>query len=239
MKLKTAKNAEQLQHSAYRVLRPIVRVLRECGLSQRGLVAAAQSACKLYPKVNNRGVWIEHSEYLELADVVTVWVRNVEFINESGDPIKLKIHGRGKSFSYLLRKAHVRLNRKRALQQLESLGAVKVCDRGRSVRLVSHVLITVRNRHFLIAPTLVELRRFAETIEHNVCERPSPRQGRMHRLAQSATVDPAQLPEIERFVRLNGQSFVDSVDEKLTSCAAKTRKARTVKYGVGVYAFVD
>jgi hypothetical protein len=94
-------------------------------------------------------------------------------------------------------------------------------------------------KRFLAAPMLNEIRRFAETIEHNVCNDPGPYEGRMQRSAYSATLDPEQFAEVQRFVRLSGQTFLDAVDEKLASCSLPSGHKRSLKYGVGVYVFVD
>jgi hypothetical protein len=94
-------------------------------------------------------------------------------------------------------------------------------------------------RRFVAAPMLNEIRRFAETVEHNLCDDPGPGDGRIHRWAQCASLDPKEFPEAQRFIRLNGQTFLDAVDEKLSSCALKGNNKRGLRYGVGIYAFVD
>jgi hypothetical protein len=87
---------------------------------------------------------------------------------------------------------------------------------------------------------LNEIRRFAETVEHNLCDDPGPGGGRIHRWAQCASLDPKEIPEVQRFIRLNGQTFLDAVDEKLGSCALKgNNKHGGVRCGVGIYAFAD
>ena len=238
MNRKNLRDVYAVEQGAYHVMRPIVRVLRACGLSQTGLLSAVRRASARYTKSPVKGVWIEDERNLELADVVMIWARDVDFIDESGQPLKLNLRGSGKSFPELLRRANVSMRPHQALRYLLSLGSVRLCDRGRRVRLVSHVLLTVMRNRFLISPILKELKRFAETIEHNICEAPGPMEGRMHRWAQNACLTPRQLPEVQRFVRLSGQTFLDSVDEKLSACAAKTGRSG-VKYGVGVYVFVE
>jgi hypothetical protein len=94
-------------------------------------------------------------------------------------------------------------------------------------------------KSFLAAPLLNEIRKFAETLEHNVCNSPGPYKGRMQRSAHSTTLDPEQFTEVQRFVRLSGQTFLEGVHEKLASCSLPRGHKRGLEYGVGVYVFVD
>jgi hypothetical protein len=126
-----------------------------------------------------------------------------------------------------------------ALGHLQALGSVRVCENGHKVRLVSHVLLATMGKKFLVAPMLNQIRKFAETVEHNVCNTPGPFDGRMQRSAQSTTLDPEQVTEVQRFVRLSGQAFLDGVDEKLASCSLSGGHKGGLTYGVGVYVFVD
>jgi hypothetical protein len=173
-----------------------------------------------------------------------VWAGDPAFIDEAGSPVKLTLEGgpgpgpRADSFPYLLKKAGVSLAADRALEQLRALGSVQRCDRGRRVRLVSHVLTGVMGDRFLAAPMLDAIRRFAETVEHNLCASPAAAERRMHRSAGCASLDPRELGEVQRFVRSSGEAFLDAVDEKLHSCARKDAKER-LRYGVGVYVFMD
>ena len=225
--------------AVYDVLRPIVRVLKASGIEERTIQSAVRKAYGSKTAGPVRGIWLDHSKFVSLADAVTVWARDPEFIDEAGAPMKLTLGPGRHSLSALLKRAHVTLRPEHALRDLEALGSVKVCEGGRQVRLVSHVLLTVSGKRFLAAPMINEIRRFAETVEHNLCESPGPMEGRMHRWAQCDTLDSRQFTEVQRFVRLSGQSFLDAVDEKLSSCIAKRHEKRRVLYGVGIYVFVD
>ncbi|MGH8260293.1 MAG: hypothetical protein ACREUG_11435, partial [Steroidobacteraceae bacterium] len=128
----------------------------------------------------------------------------------------------------------------KALAQLRLVGSIRPCDRGRRVRLLSNVVIPVMGRQFIAPPMLDSIRRFAETVEYNLCEGPRPGEGRMHRWAICAALDPSQLGEAHRAVRSTGQTFLEAIDEKLGSCATKPgAKRRGVTFGVGLYVFVD
>ncbi len=227
------------QKSVFDVMRPVVRILRASGVGESDIRSATARACRQYARNPARGIQLEHVPFLELADIVMVWARDPEFIDETGSPMKLRLSGPASSFESLLKKAGVTLRADSALDQLEALGSVQRCDRGRRVRLVSNVLLTVRGKQFVAGPLLDSIRRFLETIEHNFCEAASAHDGRMHRWAFCSSLDPAQFAEAQRFVRLSGQAFLDAVDEQLGSCTTRRGKKSGRPYGVGVYVFVD
>ncbi len=247
---------KESQRAAFEVLRPIVHLLRAAGVAAGAVRSASERALRGYAGVPARGAWMDRACCKQLADVLTVWSGDPEFIDEAGSPARLTLEGgpgagarlgsfaRPGSFPYpgsfarLLKKAEVSLAAGRVLEQLRALGAVQPCDRGRRVRLVSHVLPGVMGDRFLAAPMLDAIRRFAETVEHNLCARSAGAERRMHRCAGCASLDPRELGEVQRFVRSSGDAFLDAVDEKLLSSARKDAKER-LRYGVGIYVFMD
>lgn len=232
--------AQESQSTAFDVMRPIVHLLRTSGVAAGDVRSATERALRGYAHVPARGAWLDRACFQELADVLMVWAGDPEFIDEAGSPVRLTLEGRPRprSFPYLLKKAGVSLAADRALEQLSTLGSVQRCDRGRRIRLVSHVLSGLMGERFLAAPMLDAIRRFAETVEHNLCARHDAAQHRMQRWAGCASLDPRHLREVQRFVRSSGEAFLDAVDEKLLSSARKDAKAR-LRYGVGIYVFMD
>jgi hypothetical protein len=224
------------QKSVLDVVRPLVRILRACGVSGGNIRSTTARACRQYVRNPTRGVQLEHVPFLELADIVMVWARDPEFIDETGSPMKLRLSG-PVSFERLLKKAGVSIQAHSALEQLEALGSVERCDRGRRVRLVSNVLLSVKGKQFVVGPLLDSIRGFLETIEHNLTHRAGSLEGRMHRLASCASVDPVQFAEVQRFVRLGGQAFLEALDEKLNSCKATSGKG--LYYAAGIYVVVE
>ncbi len=235
---------QESQRAAFEVLRPIVHLLRAAGVAAGSVRSASEQALRGYARVPARGAWMDRACFQQLVDVLTVWAGDPEFIDETGLPARLTLAGgpgpapRPGSFPRLLKKAEVSLTAHRVLEQLQALGAVQQCDRGRRLRLVSHVLPGVMGGRFLATPMLDAIRRFAETVEHNLCARPAGAERRMHRCAACASLDPRELGEVQRFVQSSGDAFLDAVDEKLLSSARKDAKER-LRYGVGLYVFMD
>ncbi|MGH8150391.1 MAG: DUF6502 family protein [Steroidobacteraceae bacterium] len=232
----------QSRRLAFDVLRPLIRLLRAAGIPEVALNASSERALRLYRRTPARGVWLDSAVFSKLTEILSVWARDPAFIDEKGMPQRLSLGAGPGSFAALVRLAGGSVGARRALVHLLALGAVRRCDGGRRVRLVSNVLVGVMGGRFLVAPMLDAVRRFSETVEHNLCERPGVAGGRLHRWAGSASLDPRQLREMQRFVRSSGQTFLDAVDEKLAACAAPARSRRAGKkltYGVGVYVFMD
>lgn len=226
--------------AVFDVLRPIVHVLRASGFAEAQVRSAADEACRLYARSRTRGVWVDKDQLAEYVQLVMVWTRDPQFIDETGQPKRLSLADEAPdSFRALLRRAKCSVEPARALAQLRALGSVRLSDRRQRVRLLSNVVIAVTGERFAVGPALDSIRRFAETIEHNLCERRTS-EGRMHRWAICHALDPEQFAEVQRYVRTNGQIFLEAVDEKLNSYAKPRGGRRSCPtYGVGVYVFVE
>jgi Family of unknown function (DUF6502) len=238
----------QSRRRAFETLRPLIHVLRACGISEGILRCESERAYRRYARTSSRGVWTDRAEFRQLARVLTVWSRDPAFIDEAGSPRRLTLGGGTGSFAALLRKARVSMAVEEVLADLRALGSVRRCGRGR-VRLASSVLPGILGTRVLAAPILDAVRRFTEAVEHDLCDGQTAER-RMHRWAGSTRVDPRQLPEVQRFVSSCGETFLDAVQDKLLACAIahrggvwraderrRTRKGR--RYAVGVYVYLD
>ncbi len=232
----------QSRRAAFKLLRVIVHLLRASGIPERALRSMSERFYRQYARTPARGIWLDCARFLQLAQALGVWARDPEFIDETGSPMRLRcaggLHPGPGSFPYLLKKAGVAIGARSALAQLQAFGSIRRCDRGQRVRLVSDVLRGVMGDRFLAGPMLDSIRRCAETVEYNVCGKPAAADGLMHRWTGCAALDARRLDEVQRFVRSNGQQFLDAVGEKFHSCAGRAARKRLC-YGVGLYVYVD
>ncbi len=232
----------QSQRAAFNVLRPILHVLRSSGYTESDLRSISERALGLYTHTPARGVWLDDAAFEQLEEILAVWTRDPEFIDETGSPMRLRLDRAARpamgSFAYLLKKARVALGVGSALAQLQALGSVQRCGRGQCVRLVSGVLLGVTGNRFLAAPLLEAMRRYAETLEYNACKKAASAQGLMHRWVSCASLDAGKLDEMRRFMRSSGAVLLDAARDKLLSCSVGNTKDR-VLYGVGLYVYVD
>jgi len=221
------------------VFRPIVRLLKASGIADSEIVSAVTASCRDYRNEPVRGLWLSGDEFMQLPDILSAWMQDTAFTESSGEPCKLHLSRQSPSFQELVKKAGVAVPFQEALRQLKARGAVQLCDRGKMVRLVSHVLFSARGRRFLSPPNFNAIRRLAETIENNVLGKRGNVHARMQRSAYSLSLNPKQFQEAERFVRLSGQTFLDTVDEKLRLCSRPNHLGYGRLYGVGIYTFIE
>ncbi|MGH8219204.1 MAG: hypothetical protein ACREUT_11685 [Steroidobacteraceae bacterium] len=231
----------------FNVLRPVVRILRVSGFEEEEIRSVVARACKLYARTPARGMWLDQTHGLgldqarvtELMDLLRVWSQDPEFVDDSGQPKRLSLDAGAGSFRALMRRAKCSRASRRTLEQLQALGSVQLCNRGKQVRLLSDILVPVKRKRFAVAPMLNSLRWFEESLEHNLCDSPRRGEGRLHRWVICADLNPARLMDVERYVRSNGQTLIESIDEKLSSCAVRSPKRRAITYGVGLHVFIE
>jgi hypothetical protein len=221
-----------------RILRPAVRLLKSAGVSDAAIIEAVSNACRQHAREKVRGIEIGFDRLRELVDIVILWARDPEFVDDQGAPKQLSLVNEGATFQRLVSKSRVSMGTQDAVKHLCELRSARLCDKNRKIRLLSHVVLSVTPRHFVVAPVLDEMRRFLETIEHNVCTNAQAWEGRMQRTVMCWSLDPARFSEAQRFVRQNAQSFLDALDEKLSTCRSRERDSG-LSYGAGVYVFVD
>lgn len=243
----SASAISESQAVLFNVLRPVVRILRLSGFTEEMIRSMLGRALRRYARCPVRGAWLEsmhglgldRGRIIALMNVLRVWSQDPEFVDGNGQPKPLTLGGGAGSFRALLRSTKCNSATSRALEQLKALGSVQLYDRGTRVRLVSNTLIVVAGNRFVVAPSLDAIRRFAETIEHNLCAGTRPGDGRIHRWAACEALDPGKLAEIQRYVRSNGQIFLEAMDDKLSSCRVRRGSRRAISYGVGFYVFTD
>jgi hypothetical protein len=222
---------------AHAVVRPLVRLLKASGIRDLAILSAVGLSCKKYACEPVTGCWLDGARFSELSEILSVWTQDPDFSDENGEPCKLNLGRKSPCLRDVLRKCGVRTHPDQTLEELRKLGAVQPCERNR-LRLVSNVLFSARGKNFLAVPSFNAIRRLTETIEHNVLDNPGALEGLMQRSAYCLSLDQRQFNEVQRFIRLGGQAFLDAVDEKLR-LSVTHEKRKGPRYGVGVYVFMD
>ena len=100
-----------------------------------------------------------------------------------------------------------------------------------------HHVAHAGDESFSVEPILKDLQRFAETLEHNVFHKDDS-QSRMQMTAARLSIDPEKFADFARFAARNGQVFLDSADDRLSS-ASLHGKGAGASYGVGVFVFFE
>ena len=168
-----------------------------------------------------------------LAEVTAAWARSSEWTDSIGQPRELSLHADDpKGFAALVRHAQPELSPAAALEQLKRLEVVRLVRNDESVRLLTPVII-----HHALDTHLESLRRFAETLEHNIF-RPRNAAARMQLVASRLSLDPARFEDFAKFIRRTGQSFLESAYDALGAYVTDQRD-RGTPFGVGVFVFCD
>lgn len=232
----TATNMPLPSSWAYRVLRPIIRVLRSAGVSQAQMIECIQQAVDEHSGdtvCGRLGSDTRRDAIAALLEVTTAWARSPEWTDRAGRPRVLSLHADDpKGFAALVRDADPELSPAAALDQLKSLEVVRLVRNDESVRLLTPVIV-----HRALDANLEDLRRFAETLEHNIF-RPRNAGARMQLVASRLSLDPARFEDFARCIRRSGESFLESADHELGAYVTDQRD-RGVPFGIGVFVFCD
>ena len=232
----TAPNTPLLSSWAYRVLRPIIRLLRSAGVSQAQMIECIQQAAEEHSGdtvCGRLGSDTRRDGLSALAEVTAAWARSSEWTDGTGRPRELSLRADDpKGFAALVRDAEPELSPAAALEQLKSLEVVRLVRNDEAVRLLTPVII-----HRALDANLEDLRRFAETLEYNVF-RPRNAAARMQLVASRLSLDPARFEDFARFIRPSGESFLESADDALGAYLTDQRDPGA-QFGVGVFVFRD
>ena len=233
----TAKtNTPLLSSWAYRVLRPIIRLLRSAGVSQAQMIECIQQAAEEHSAdtvCGRLGSDTRRDAIAALSEVTAAWARSSEWTDGTGRPRELPLRADDpKGFAALVRDTEPELSPEAALAQLKSLDIVCLVRNDESVRLLTPVII-----HRALDAALEDLRRFAETLEHNLF-RSRNTAARMQAVASRLWLDPARYEDFAKSIRRTGESFLESADDALGAYLTHQRD-RGTQFGVGVFVFCD
>ena len=176
-----------------------------------------------------------------IGELLTSWHQDIEYLDNLGNPLPIRMRGKLRSFTALARKSVPNIEPKQLLTELEQVNAVSVDRRGLiSVQLRS--LPVYEDRRLAIQHTLTALDSFVKTLRHNLNSARSNSDQLFHRIARNGNYHHSEIPALKIRVRRQGQSFLESFDNWMTRRAKKSdvdsRRKRT-QVAVGVYLTVD
>jgi Family of unknown function (DUF6502) len=173
------------------------------------------------------------------ARVLSAWHRDPEFIGPQRRPRDLPLEGHGASLAELVRRyVGGETSVTALLKELQTLGAVAQLADGR---------IRVNKRAFVPGPMdpaqirlwANVLRDVGTTLEYNVT-RTRGRPARFERRALSLEVDRAALPAFRQLLEVQGEAFLESIDDWLTAHEVQgDAAADAIRLGVGIYHIED
>ena len=218
------------------MLRPLLRVLLATGLSRQQLIDVCERSVQ---RLSDRAKPVRlkslpHHEPLE--QLVARWANHPAYL-DAGKPIRLRIGGKKPSFRSLVKSVAPSLTSALVLRALKRRRIVRVDGNG-GIELLSRFCPARSNGAVDIEVITKMAIDFLRTYELNLLKNPRMGRGLFQRYAQKLNSDTRLAPEFNRFVREQGQLFLETVDEWLVRHQPKRsslRRKKNVRLGVGIY----
>jgi hypothetical protein len=175
--------------------------------------------------------------YLNAATrVLSGWHQDPDYLDADGQPRVIAATGAAPSFEDLCRRHGGDIPASALLKELRSVGAISRGD-DRALRALSRVYIPLRVDAAKVLRAGSVLEDIGTTVVHDLtCP---PRQLlRFERRAVNDRIAQKHLAEFRQFLELEGQGFLERVDDWLTrheASAEESARGETLRLGVGVY----
>jgi hypothetical protein len=168
--------------------------------------------------------------------VLDGWFHDPNFRTASGQPRDLHVSEGEDSFAALVRRYTPGIPHVAMIKELRAVGAIEQLPDGRLRALKRNYIPRelTDNQIRLWGSVLQDV---GTTLEHNLM-RTESEPPRFERRALNLSVDPRARREFEAFLAVEGQAFLERVDEWLDSHQIEkpsTESQATVRLGVGVY----
>lgn len=234
--LSSADESRTARNCANAVLTPLLRVLRAAGLSKKQLIEVCEKNIRGLPDRTYRARSSVLPEPVTLEDIVSHWTNTPAYLDQSGT-VRLRMRGRKPSFHSLVKAVAPKLSPTLVLRALKRSRVVRVTKDGR-VELLSHFYPT-RDRGTVDLESFTNMTiDFLRTQEFNYLNNPSMGHGLFQRRAHKFNSDARLAPVFNRYVREQGQLFLEAIDEWLVRHQPKKtgrRRKKRVRLGVGIY----
>jgi hypothetical protein len=179
-----------------------------------------------------------YSHTAAVGELLTEWHQNPKYLDESGNPIPIKMRGPTKSFYGLSRDSAPNLEPETLLTELRRVGAVTL-DNKRFVHVRMRSLPVYKDNRLAIQHTLMSLHSFITTLRHNLDSDPSNSDQLFHRVAWNGAFDRKLIPMLKIKLKRQGQDFLESFDNwmmrKNGGRGKKMRQSGSEPVFIGVY----
>lgn len=172
--------------------------------------------------------------------VLDGWFHDPDFRAASGEPSELQVNEGDDSFAVLVRRYTPGIPHVAMIKELRAAGAVEELPDGRLRALKrNYIPRELTDNQIRIWGSVLE--DVGTALEHNLMRKPSERP-RFERRALSLNVERKALPEFEAFLAVEGQAFLERIDDWLASHQtdqAGSAPMAGIRVGVGVYEILD
>jgi hypothetical protein len=179
-----------------------------------------------------------YSHTAAIGELLSVWHQDPKYLDNSGNPLPIKMRGTGRSFSSLAR-AVPTISAPALLRELERAGAVTI-DKDQHVHVRMRSLSVYEDNRLAIQHTLTSLISFIRTLRHNLDSDPSNSDQLFHRVAWNGDFASDLIPALKIKIKRQGQTFLEGFDNwmmrqtKVRTAKRKPRGKRSPIF-IGVY----
>lgn len=226
-KYQSDKRAERARSCANKLLRPLLRVLHGAGLNKSQLADVCTRNIRNLPEQAPIARIGLQPHYEPLEHIVARWVSDHAYL-ERGRSMRLRVRGKRPSFQSLVKSVAPRSSFSAALHLLKQRRVVRLGRDGK-VDLVSR-FYPARSQDVVDIELFTKMTvDFLRTLECNILENPRIGHGLFQRIAHKFNSDARLAPVFNRYVREQGQLFLEAIDEWLVRHQPMRRKGRSKK----------
>lgn len=231
----------ELETCAGQLAQTFANILNACGYSGETILRLTRLATdQIMEEKSPRSMTSSVGVHLACTDLVFMWRHDPLFVDQRGEPRRLKATGTDDSFDALVAAAAPGYDSNTIRAYLADLGAVRCWPDGSSDLATESVLVCSGTNGGQVASEVVlqHLQGFLGSFEYNLCTKTSNEAGRFERACYS-TIPIKLVPVFEKLVHDRGQDFIDSMDEWLVRHRAEGPSCDgSVMVGTGAYLFV-
>lgn len=224
-------SANQVINSLYGLFKDLGIEVSSAAPGAKTVGGAKSAAHTLYPYTS------------EIGEMLTFWHQSPEYLDDKGNPARIRVGGKGPSFQRLAQLKAPKIDGSYLLSELERLGTVSI-DQRKLISVHMRSFPVYEDKRLAAQHTLDVLNGFIKTLHHNLDSSPSNSDQLFHRIAWNDNFDNREIPALKVRVKRLGQSFLESFDDWITRKAlSKTRKTKAAskssKVSIGVYLSVE
>lgn len=231
-----ARHLRKARDCANKVLRPLLRVLLAAGLSETQLIQLCERIIHELSKSDHSARFKSLPHHRPLEHIIGRW-RNDPAYLEGGSPMRLGVKGKRPSFQSLVKSVAPKYSWSFALRALKQNRLVAEVA-GNKIELISRFYPVRSNGAIDIQLFTTMTIDFLRAHEFNFLKNPVRGRGLFQRVAHKFNSDARLAPVFNRYVREEGQLFLETIDEWLVRHQPKrggVRSKKRVRLGVGIY----
>jgi Family of unknown function (DUF6502) len=180
-------------------------------------------------------------QFRGLGDLISTWLEEMPYVDDTGKPKVLNIHGRGATFESLARQ----FLPQKPLADVVALACgnanVGTLPGGR-IALFGDTMVDVsKNREVAMAQTILHIKQIFETCLHNVqTARDGAALGRLERIVDHV-ISAEDFEKFQKAIRPQLHDMCERIDRLLRSSSRKRRaeKKKLGSAGIGLYVYYD